>query len=132
MKRHPIGQTVAGLLLATIGIAIVLIELARNWLGFDPTGPHMLPLSIGAVFFVFGSYLCVPRTTKAAVTFIVDQSTRVIRVVRTGRRSTDMMAITDSGEIKAPIVPAVTRVIPPTYPGVEDIEMPPPSRGSER
>lgn len=125
MRRH-LGRAFVGVVLGAIGIAIVLIELLRKWIGVDPTGPHLVPVAIGAVFFVYGSYLLWPKPTKAAVTFIVDQGTRIVRVVRTGRRSTDMVAITDDGEVHPPVAVPIVTAEPSTNRRTEDPPLPPP------
>lgn len=94
MTRH-VARNLAGTSLALLGLAIVLVELARYWRFDHPI--HPWPVIIGGSIAVFGAYVLDPKTTQGGGTFIVDQASRIVAVIRTGRRSTDAVAVKDDG-----------------------------------
>lgn len=125
MTRHTndtkrLGRLVSGTSLAVLGLVIVLIELARYWIAEHPI--HPWPIIIGGSIAVFGAYLLDPKATRDGTDLVVDRFTRVVAVIRTGRRATDRMAITSDGHAQPVAVKTLVR--PPMV--VEDIEYPPP------
>lgn len=112
----------SGVALALLGLAIVLVELARYWRVDHPI--HPTPVIVGGVVALFGAYVLDPKTTRGGGTFIVDQTSRIIAVIRTGRRSTDMVAITDDGSLQ----PAAAVHVAP----IDELELPPPSPDARR
>jgi hypothetical protein len=114
------GRLVSGSALALLGLAIVMIELARYWMINHPI--HPWPVVIGGSIAVFGAYLLDPKATRDGTDLVVDRVASVIAIIRTGRRSTDRMAITSDGHAQPLAVKTLVR--PPMV--VEDIEYPPP------
>lgn len=91
--------------LALVGVAIILGEIARNWLFGHRIEAWVV--AIGCGFGFFGFYGMDSKRAKDAFGFAVDNSVKVIGVVRSGRRSTD--AIVPQVEVvpeKAPEVGA--------------------------
>jgi hypothetical protein len=120
MTRH-VGRFLGGLSLALLGLAIVLVELARYW-RFDHA-IHPTPVIIGGVIALFGAYILDPKGTRGGGDWIVGVAERtadIVAIWRKGRRADDVVGITSAGEI-VPMPPAVQRS------AVPEIELPPPS-----
>lgn len=117
MTRH-IARNVAGTLLALLGLVIVLVELSRYWLIDHPI--HPWPVIIGGSIAVFGAYVLDPKTTQGGGTFIVDQASRIVAVIRTGRRSTDAVAVKDDGSSEMVHVARAVQMV-----HVDPLELPP-------
>jgi hypothetical protein len=120
MTTKHFGRVFSGTSLAVLGLVIVLIELSRYWLAEHPI--HPWPVMIGGAIAIFGAYLLDPKATRGGTGLVVDRFTKVVAVIRTGRRATDRMAITSDGHAQPVAVKTLVR--PPV--AVEDIEYPPP------
>ena len=84
-------RNIAAHFVAMIGGAIVLTEVARYWLyGHRMEGGI---IAIGAAFGFVGSYMADRRGALEGGGFLVDSFARVIQVVRTGRRSSDVAVV---------------------------------------
>lgn len=69
----------------------MLVELLRYWLMDHP--PEWWVFGIAAVLGFLGFYQINPAGAKDAFSFITDQSVKIIGVIRTGRRSTDVAVV---------------------------------------
>lgn len=108
-RRHSVGPT----LLATIGIAVMLIGIGLRWWRPDRyTEIEWVPQLIGAAIAFVGFYAMDPRGAKDGGAFIVDAGTRIVSVIRGGRRATDPPVVTPTAEV--PI--AAIELPPPEQP----------------
>lgn len=89
-------------ILAVVGVAIILTEVARNW--FWDHRIEAWVIAIGSAFGFVGFYLLSPASALVAFGFLRDSTVQIITVVRSGRRASD------------PIVTQVTPAPPPLAP----------------
>ena len=77
--------------IAGLGGVIVLVELFRHW----RTGHAMegSVIGVGCLFGFIGAYMADRKGALEGGGFIVDATTRIIAVVRSGRRSTDSIVV---------------------------------------
>jgi hypothetical protein len=87
---------------AALGTLIILVEVARNWIGNHRIEGWVV--AIGAAFGFIGFYLLDSTGALTAFGFLRDSTVQIIGVVRSGRRATD------------PIVPQVSVAPAPTDP----------------
>lgn len=93
--------------LALLGVAIILGEIVRNWMFGHRIEAWVV--AIGCGFGFFGFYGMDSKRAKDAFGFAVDNSVKVIGVVRSGRRSTDpVVAVTET----VPAKPAAPEEVP--------------------
>jgi hypothetical protein len=78
-----------GWLLATIGVVIILGEVVRNWLWNHPIEGWVIAIGAGCGF--FGFYRVDSKRAKDAFGFAVDSGVKIIGIMRSGRRSTDVV-----------------------------------------
>jgi hypothetical protein len=95
--------------IAALGGGIVLTELFRYW-AYDHTMEGGV-IAIGFTIAFVGAYMADRKGALEGGGFIVDSATRIIAVVRSGRRSTDTavvvttdapLAIPDMAKVPAP------------------------------
>lgn len=77
--------------LAAIGVVVLLIELALNWIRNDPI--EWMPVLIGVVIGFAGFSGLDYKKAHAVGDFIVDSALNIILVLRTGRRATDVVTV---------------------------------------
>jgi hypothetical protein len=83
------ARNVVGIVLAFVGGAVLLTELAFHWR--DPAGYPIgtWPLVIGLAISFVGAYLIDPKQAEDGGGFLVNSAVSIIGVVRGGRRATD-------------------------------------------
>jgi hypothetical protein len=83
------ARNVVGIVLAFVGGAVLLTELAFHWR--DPAGYPIgtWPLVIGLAIAFVGAYLIDPKQAEDGGGFLVNSAVSIIGVVRGGRRASD-------------------------------------------
>ncbi len=82
-----------GVALAACGVGVLLMELSRYWMYLHPI--HAWPVVIGCLIAFLGFYLLNPSSARDGAQIVVDSAVRIIGVVRSGRRSTDVRVIAE-------------------------------------
>lgn len=95
-KVHGTNRPKSGYALIALAIVIEGIELARYWLINHPL--HIPPQAIAGVIGFVGFYIRNPRQTKEGAMILVDIGTRIIGVIRTGKRAGDVKVVELNGE----------------------------------
>lgn len=117
-RRHAVGAV----LLAVIGIAVMLTGMALHFWKPDLYQLEWSVQLIGAAIAFAGFYAMDPKGAKDGGGFLVDAGTRILSVVREGRRATDPIVVkevpVDPSQQPSPVpspVPAVDAAsdIPP-------------------
>ncbi len=90
-------------LIACGGGLIVAIELLRHWLIATPIEGVVVAIGF-AVGFV-GAYMADRKGALEGGSFLVDSTTRIIQVVRSGRRTTDSKVIVEPAVAPKPDTP---------------------------
>lgn len=103
-KRRPrLGPT----LLAAVGISVMLTGIALHWWRPDRhTEVEWVPQLIGAAIAFAGFYAMDPRGAKDGGGFLIDAGTKIVGVIRTGKRATDPI-VTVTKAVDAPRTPTV-------------------------
>ena len=101
MKRHNRGPT----LLAALGISIMLAALALHW-----WRPALYPVEwsvqcIGAAIAFAGFYAMDPTRAKDGGGFLVDAGTKIVAVIRTGKRASDPVVTVTKADDESPAPP---------------------------
>lgn len=90
-RIHGTRRPKSGYALIAVALAIESVELGKYWLTGHPL--HVPPQIIAAVIGFIGFYIRNPKQTKDGAMTIVDLGTRLIAVVRTGKRAGDVKAV---------------------------------------
>jgi hypothetical protein len=102
LSQHP----KAGYTLATLGVLVVVAEIALHIYGYFSKNPYELNhavLLFGVILGFVGFYIIDPRKAEDGGGFLVRSGVDIIKALpRFGRRSTDAVAIPDAKtEVKA-------------------------------
>ena len=123
-RKHNVGPTI----LAALGILVMLAGMA-----FHFWRPDLYPIEwsvqfIGAAIAFVGFYAMDPTRAKDGGGFLIDAGTRIIAVVRNGRRATD--AIVPVPQAVVPPAVELPAELPAELP-VDDFDVPrPPADGA--
>lgn len=98
IKKRP--HNVLAHVVAAIGAGIILTELFRYWLSGHPMEGSVI--GIGFVFGFVGAYMSDRERALEGGEFLVNSFTRVVAVVRSGRRATDAVVVK---ELRTPETP---------------------------
>jgi hypothetical protein len=102
-SMHPRSRTIAGGIMATIGVLVILIEIGLHvFSAITHTHYEMdhVALLSGAILGFIGFYLVDSRGATGAATVVVGSAGQLIRAVRGGRRSTDAPVVVAKTEDK--------------------------------
>lgn len=101
--RNPRSRSIAGGVMATIGVLVILIEIALHvFSAITHTRYEMdhVALLSGAILGFIGFYLIDSRGATGAATVVVGSAGQLIRAVRGGRRSTDTPVVVPTPPIE--------------------------------
>jgi len=117
-----------GLFLVSIALLIALAEIAIHLYG-KLTGHHYdighIDMFVALVIGFVGMYVLSPKGAKDGGQFLVNNTIRVIQVIRSGRRKSDPVtavvedALGNTASIGVPLIPATSETEIPITAGIE-------------
>lgn len=124
-RKHNVGPTI----LAAIGVLVMLTGLGLHWWRPDRHAIELIPQFIGAAIAFVGFYAMDPSRAKDGGGFLVDAGTKIVGVIRTGKRASDPV-VTVTKSVEQPGAPAVEIPIEAIDAPADDIPPPVPPLGA--